>query len=58
MQVRIDTKNWLGNYSTRVLAFRTKNAMTKYISKIEQSDTSKLIGVQVLDLEWNPATRY
>ena len=58
MQVRIDTKNWLGNYSTRVLAFRTKNAMTKYISKIEQSDTSKLIGVHVLDLEWNGNKRY
>ena len=58
MQVRIDTKNWLGNYSTRVLAFRTKSAMTKYVNKIEQSDTSKLIGVHVLDLEWNGTKRY
>lgn len=58
MQVRIDTKNWLGNYKSNILAFRTKNAMFKYIKKIEANDNTKLIGVHVLDLEWNGTKRY
>ena len=43
--VRVDTKNWLGNYNSTVVLFNNDRHMSNYLDKIIASHTSKLIGV-------------
>jgi len=46
--IRIDTKNWLGNYHSNVVLFHNDNHLSNYLDKIIKSNTSKLIGYSVI----------
>ena len=53
--VRIDTKNWRGNYNSRVVRFNNDQHLSNYISKALASQVgnnvinSKIIGHEILD---------
>jgi hypothetical protein len=50
MRVRIDTKNWLGRYSSRVQTFNGEQHLSNYIRFMGNHQIeSKIIGVEVLD---------
>lgn len=55
MLVRIDTKNWLGNYNSSVRHFQNQRHLDNYMAKAlaNQSGnnviTSKIIGIEILD---------
>ena len=49
MLVRIDTKNWLGNYNSRVNHFQNQQHLDNYLSKCYRNEmTSKVIGIEIL----------
>ena len=54
MLVRIDKKNWLGNYSSSVKRFNSQQHLDNYIAKALANQagnnviTSKIIGHEVL----------
>ena len=49
MLVRIDTKNWLGNYNSTVKLFTNQRHLDNYLSKCYSNEmTSKVIGISIL----------
>jgi len=54
MLVRIDTKNWLGNYNNTVKQFQNQQHLDNYLSKCYSNQVgnnvinSKIIGVEIL----------
>jgi hypothetical protein len=49
MKVRIDTKNWMGNYSSRVQTFNGESHLNNYIRFMGHHEIySKIIGVEIL----------
>jgi hypothetical protein len=49
MLVRIDTKNWLGNYGNTVKHFQNQKHLDNYLSKCYSNETtSKVIGIEIL----------
>ena len=50
MRVRIDTKNWMGNYNSRVQTFNGESHLNNYIRFMGHHEIySKIIGVEVLE---------
>lgn len=50
MLVRIDTKNWLGNYNSRVVRFNNQDHMDNYMRVCHQDESkSKVIGISILE---------
>ena len=50
MLVRIDTKNWLGNYNSRVVRFNSDQHLDNYIRFMGNHQIeSKIIGVEILE---------
>jgi hypothetical protein len=55
MIVRIDTKNWLGNYSMHVKHFNSQQHLDNYMAKALANQvgnnviTSKIIGHEILE---------
>ena len=50
MVVRIDTKNWLGNYNSRVKYFNDQRHLDNYLNKCYSNElTSKVIGITVIE---------
>ena len=55
MLVRIDTKNWRGNYNSRVVRFNSRRHLDNYMAKAlgnqvgNNEITSKVIGFEILD---------
>lgn len=49
MLVRIDKKNWLGNYSSRVQLFNSESHLNNYLRFMSNHEIeSKIIGHEVL----------
>jgi hypothetical protein len=49
MLVRIDTKNWLGNYNSTVKHFTGQQHLDNYLSKCYSNEmSSKVIGISIL----------
>jgi len=49
MLVRIDKKNWLGNYSSRVQLFQSESHLDNYLRFMGKHELeSKIIGHEVL----------
>ena len=49
MLVRIDTKNWLGNYNSTVKQFTNQQHLDNYLNKCYSNElTSKVIGIHIL----------
>ena len=49
MLVRIDKKNWLGNYSSRVQLFQNERHLNNYLRFMSQHELeSKIIGHEIL----------
>ena len=49
MLVRIDTKNWLGNYNSTVKQFQNQQHLDNYLSKCYSNESySKIIGISTL----------
>ena len=54
MLVRIDKKNWLGNYSSTVKQFQDQQHLDNYLSKCYSNQVgnntinSKIIGIEIL----------
>ena len=49
MKVRIDTKNWLGRYSSRVQTFNSEQHLNNYIRFMGRHEIErKIIGVEIL----------
>jgi len=49
MLVRIDKKNWLGNYSSRVQLFNSESHLNNYLRFMSKHELeSKIIGHEVL----------
>ena len=49
MLVRIDKKNWLGNYSSRVQLFQSEQHLNNYLRFMSRNEIeSKIIGHEVL----------
>ena len=52
MKVRIDSKNWLGNYSSRVKVFNGESHLNNYLRFMSNREIeSKIIGVTILEDE-------
>jgi hypothetical protein len=52
MKVRIDIKNWSGNYRSYVRDFNDDRHLNNYLNKANKDHgTSKIIGVEVIDKE-------
>ena len=50
MKVRIDIKNWSGNYRSYVRDFKNERHLNNYLNKANKDHTmSKVIGVEVID---------
>ena len=50
MLVRIDKKNWLGNYSSRVQLFNSESHLNNYLRFMSKHEIeSKIIGHEVLE---------
>jgi len=50
MLVRIDTKNWRGNYSSTVKHFTSQQHLDNYLGKCYSNEiTSKVIGHEILE---------
>lgn len=46
MLVRIDTKNWLGNYNSRIIRFQNQKHLDNYLRKCSRNEgSSKVIGI-------------
>ncbi len=49
MLVRIDTKNWLGNYNSNVKHFQDQHHLDNYLRKCYSNEiSSKVIGISIL----------
>jgi hypothetical protein len=49
MLVRIDTKNWLGNYNSTVKQFTNQQHLDNYLSKCYSNESySKIIGISTI----------
>ena len=49
MLVRIDTKNWLGNYNSTVKRFTNQQHLDNYLSKCYSNEGySKIIGITTI----------
>jgi hypothetical protein len=49
MRVRIDTKNWMGNYNSTIKTFNGEGHLSNYIRFMGHHEIySKIIGVEVL----------
>ena len=49
MKVRIDTKNWMGRYSSRVQTFNGEGHLSNYIRFMGHHEIySKIVGVEIL----------
>ena len=48
MIVRVDTKNWLGNYHSNVIHVNSDKHLENYLNVIRAKNTSKLIGYEIL----------
>ena len=50
MKVRIDTKNWLGNYSGRIQIFESERHLKNYLRFMSDHEIySKIIGFEILE---------
>lgn len=50
MLVRIDKKNWLGNYSSRVQLFQSQTHLDNYLRFMSKHELeSKIIGHKIID---------
>lgn len=50
MKVRLDVKNWLGNYSSSVREFHNERHLSNYLNKANKDHRFfKIIGVEVID---------
>lgn len=50
MIVRIDKKNWLGNYTSSVKHFNNEKHLDNYLNKCYSNElTSKVIGIQIIE---------
>lgn len=50
MKVRIDIKNWSGNYRSYVRDFNDERHLNNYLNKANKDHSmSKIIGVEVID---------
>ena len=50
MLVRIDTKNWLGNYNSLVVRFNSEQHLDNYLKVCYANEiTSKVIGIEILE---------
>ena len=50
MLVRIDTKNWRGNYNSRVVRFNNEQHLSNYLRVCYRDEaTSKVIGHEILE---------
>ena len=50
MLVRIDTKNWRGNYNSRVVRFNSEQHLDNYLKVCYSNEiTSKVIGFEILE---------
>jgi uncharacterized membrane protein len=50
MLVRINTKNWRGDYNHRVIRFSNERHMDNYLAICYKDEsTSKVIGVEILE---------
>ena len=55
MLVRIDTKNWLGNYNSRVVRFSNEHHLNNYLKVCYRDEsTSKVIGHEILSTSTGP----
>jgi hypothetical protein len=49
MRVRIDTKNWMGNYDSSIKTFNSEGHLSNYIRFMGHHEIySKIIGVEIL----------
>jgi hypothetical protein len=49
MKVRIDTKNWMGNYNSTIKTFNSEGHLSNYIRFMGHHEIySKIIGVEIL----------
>ena len=49
MLVRIDKKNWLGNYSSRVQLFQSQSHLDNYLRFMSKHELeSKIIGYKII----------
>lgn len=49
MLVRLDKKNWLGNYSSRVQLFQSQSHLDNYLRfQMERNVETKIIGHEIL----------
>ena len=49
MTVQIDTKNWMGNYNSRIKEFNNRAHLDNYLNKCYRDETtSKVIGVTII----------
>ena len=49
MTVQIDTKNWRGNYNSKIKEFNNYTHLNNYLNKCNRDETtSKIIGVTIL----------
>ena len=52
MLVRIDTKNWRGNYNSRLVRFNNEQHLSNYLRVCYRDEaTSKVIGHEILEQE-------
>ena len=57
MLVRIDTKNWRGNYNSRLVRFNNQQHLDNYMAKALASQVgnnvinSKIIGLEIMSLD-------
>ena len=50
MLVRIDTKNWLGNYNSLVVRFNSEQHLNNYLNVCYRDESrSKVIGTEILE---------
>jgi hypothetical protein len=50
MLVRIDTKNWRGNYNSHVVRFNSERHLSNYLRVCYRDEsTSKVIGHEILE---------
>ena len=50
MRVRIDTKNWMGNYNSTIKTFNGEGHLSNYIRFMDNHQIeSKIIGVEILE---------
>ena len=50
MRVRIDIKNWMGNYDSKIKTFNDEGHLSNYLRFMRNHEIYfKIIGVEVLD---------